>query len=245
MAQLFSAEHFAAFCESMLGSPYWYGTCLDKCTKSLLTRKTKQYPSHYTAARRKRYESDIAAGKTCADCVGACKGYAWKNGKTKTAVPDKSADGMFSWAKSRGMQWGEISSLPEIPGIALHSKGHVGYYVGNGYAVEWRGFNYGCVKTKVKSRSWEHWFYLPFIDYGDTPAPAEIPLPNVEVVTKNGGSVNLREGDGTSYNIVTQAETGTKYPYVATAENGWHAVRAEDKILWISGEYSKLNKQEP
>ena len=24
-------EHFAAFCRSMVGQPYWYGTCLYKC----------------------------------------------------------------------------------------------------------------------------------------------------------------------------------------------------------------------
>ena len=57
--------------------------------------------------------------------------------------------------------------MPEIPGVALRSDGHVGVYVGGGYAVEERGFNYGCVKTKVASRKWTHWFQLPFVDYGD------------------------------------------------------------------------------
>ena len=27
-------EHFAAFCLSMLGQPYWYGTALHKCSVS-------------------------------------------------------------------------------------------------------------------------------------------------------------------------------------------------------------------
>ena len=27
-------EHFAAFCLSMLGQPYWYGTALHKCSES-------------------------------------------------------------------------------------------------------------------------------------------------------------------------------------------------------------------
>ena len=49
---------------------------------------------------------------------------------------------MFAWAKSKGMEWGTIDTLPEIIGLALQTDGHVGYYVGNGYAVEWRGFNY-------------------------------------------------------------------------------------------------------
>lgn len=157
----FTSEHFAAWCEKMVGQPYWYGSCVYKCTQSLLDRKSWQYPAHYTSGRMKRYKDDIAKKKVCTDCVVACNGYAWTNegqgvlesigtGKNFSSkygahgCPDKSANGMFSWAKSKGTEWGVISILPEIPGIALRFDGHVGYYVGNGYAVEWRGFNYGC-----------------------------------------------------------------------------------------------------
>ena len=38
-------EHFAAFCLSMLGLPYWYGTALHKCSDSLLASKARQYQS--------------------------------------------------------------------------------------------------------------------------------------------------------------------------------------------------------
>ena len=48
-----------------------------------------------------------------------------------------------------------------MPGILLFSPGHVGVYVGGGYAVEARGFNYGVVKTKVSERKWTDWAYLP------------------------------------------------------------------------------------
>ena len=74
---------------------------------------------------------------------------------------------MFSWAKSKGMDWGTIDTLPDIVGLAVRFDGHVGYTVGGGYAVEWRGFAYGCVKTKIKGRGWTHWYKLPFIDYND------------------------------------------------------------------------------
>ncbi len=60
-----------------------------------------------------------------------------------------------------------MDTLPEVPGIALRFDGHVGVYIGGGYAMEERGFNYGCVKTKVSSRKWTHWYQLPFVDYGD------------------------------------------------------------------------------
>ena len=119
-----------------------------------------------------------------ADCVGACKGYAWTDGgrgvlgaigtgapfRTRygaNGCPDKGATGMFTYAKRKGMPWGRIDTLPELPGLALYKKGHIGYYVGNGEAVEWRGFSYGCVLTRVADRPWTHWFRLPFIDYGE------------------------------------------------------------------------------
>ena len=189
----FTNEHFTAYCLRMVGQPYWFGCCLYKATNSLLARKTKQYPSNYAASRTARYKQDIANQKVVADCIGAAKGYAWTGGGIgvleaigtnatysssygSNGCPDKGANSMFTYAKNKGMDWGAIGTLPEIVGLALTKTGHVGYYVGNGYAVEWKGFSYGCVKTKVAGRGWTHWYKLPFIQYGDiaaaTPAPA-------------------------------------------------------------------------
>ena len=167
----FTNEHFADWCLKMAEkkSPYWYGTCVYKASTSVLTSKTKQYPSHYGSSRTSRYKQDIANKQVVADCVGGCKGYAWTGGGIgvlesigndqkytskygSNGCPDKSASGMFEYCKKKGMDWGAIGTLPEIVGLALFTDGHIGYYVGNGYAVEWRGFNYGCVKTKVKER---------------------------------------------------------------------------------------------
>ena len=364
----FTNEHFAAFCQSMLGQPYWYGTVVYKCTESLRARKAKQYPSHYGSSRTSRYRDDIAKKKVCADCVGLIKGYMWTDGGQGVmecigtdrefsskyggnGCPDKSANGMFTYAKSKGCEWGTMDSLPELPGVALRSDGHVGVYIGGGYAVEERGFNYGCVKTRVSSRNWTHWYKLPFIDYGegaasvpatehtlgsrllkkgmegsdvkalqelllqlgydlprygadgefgsetleavkafqkdeglevdgkygekshaalmdavadadmdgseqeggDVGAPVEPeepdapdepesprPLGETVVIVSNGGKVNIRYGNGTSYARITSVRPGSTYAYVATAANGWDAVAVNGKVGWVSGEYSKL-----
>ena len=203
----FTNEHFADWCLKMAEkkSPYWYGSCVYKASNSLLTRKSAQYPSHYGSSRTSRYKKDIANKQVVADCVGGCKGYAWTNGgqgvlesigtdKTyaskygSNGCPDKSASGMFSYCKSKGMDWGTIDTLPEIVGLALFTDGHIGYYVGGGYAVEWRGFNYGCVKTVVKERTWKHWAKLPFINYGDTTS-----IQPAETVTYTLGSRLLKQ----------------------------------------------------
>lgn len=193
------------------------------------------------------------------------------------------------------------------------------------YAVEWRGFNYGCVKTVVKERTWKHWAKLPFIDYGDTGSaqPAETvtytlgtrllkngsvggdvktlqellnqlgasltvdgdfgskteaavkefqkkaglkqdgkygdqthaalmaavadndvvqqtqpepePEPEHPFGTKvkivcNSGTVNIRVGNGTDYGRITAVADGTVFEHVATAANGWHAVKVGSQI---------------
>ena len=360
----YTSEHFVAFCLAMLGQPYWYGTCVYKCTESLRSKKANQYPSHYADSRTSRYKQDIAAKKVCADCVGLIKGYNWTSGGASAIeaigtdnsisskyggnnCPDKSANGMFTYARNKGCAWGTIDTLPEIPGVALRSDGHVGVYVGNGYAVEERGFSYGCVKTKVASRKWTHWFQLPFVDYGDAvftggsyvkpdtatteytlgtrtiqngskgtdvkalqefllqleyslpkygadgefgsetetalkkfqskigvkqdgiygsethqalmdavadddagketpetdaPETPEVEQPSakrVQIVCGTG-SVNIRVGNDTKYSRITSVKNGATYEWIATAENGWHAIVVNAQIGWVSGKYSAV-----
>ena len=116
------------------------------------------------------------------EAIGTDKSYASSYGSH--GGPDKGADSMFTYAKSKGADWGGIDTLPEVVGLALYKDGHVGYYVGNGEAVEWKSFADGCVKTKVAGRGWTSWYRLPFLDYGDgvlqgstdDESPAETPL---------------------------------------------------------------------
>ena len=55
--------------------------------------------------------------------------------------------------------------MPEVVGLLVHYKGHIGVYIGNGYVIEARGHNYGVVKTKLSDRGWTSWGYCPFITY--------------------------------------------------------------------------------
>ena len=260
----FTGEHFAAWCEKMGGPALLVlAAAFTSVPRTCSTARRSSTRAHYTSGRVKRYKDDIAKKKVCADCVGGCKGYAWTNGGVGVlesigtnkifsskygahGCPDKSANGMFSYAKSKGCAWGDISTLPEIPGIALRFDGHVGYYVGNGYAVEWRGFNYGCVRTRVKDRPWTHWYKLPFIDYSaGVVAPSDEqpeeprPVNTTVVIVSGGGKVNVRTGNGTGFGRITAVAPGTTYEYVATAANGWNAVVIGSRVGWVSG-YSRI-----
>lgn len=388
-------ENFAAYCLRMVGQPYWYGCCGYRASKSLLTRKSKQYPSHYGISRTARYEKDIANNAVVCDCIGGSKAAAWAGPKVlidsigksgsipskygSNGCPDKGANSMFAYAKSRGMDWGSISTLPDIVGLALHKDGHVGYTVGDGYAVEWRGFSYGCVKTKIAGRGWTNWYKLPFINYGDEIAgqPVDTPSTNIALGTRllkrgmkggdvkalqelllqlgyalpkygadsdfgaetekavkafqkkaglevdgkygdkthaalmdavadddegkadasgtgdpsadaeqggaegstgetkpdapnaptenetqkgeeeapthddekpagttveivsNGGKVNIRCGNGTEYSRISSVAPGATFAWIATAQNGWHAIVCGGKVGWVSGKYSR------
>lgn len=210
---MFKASQMVKFCQSMVGMPYWYGTCVYRCSLDLLARKTRQYPQHYTSSRMSKYRAAVSKKLICMDCIGMIKGFFWTNGGEGVAeaignsnaiksnygsngCPDKSADGMLSWLKSKGCKNGKISTLPDVPGILLFSSGHVGVYVGGGYAIEARGFNYGVVKTKVSNRSWTSWAYLPssLLEYDMSSGETSISDGDPKDLTSTLGSRLLKRG---------------------------------------------------
>ena len=183
---MFTGQQLADYCKKVYeaGWVYWYGTYGKKCSKSLYTSKKKQYPDHYGSSRTSGYEKDIAAGKRCADCVGMIKSFFWTGNNFDTDpkyatnnCPDKSADGMFSLCKEKGA----IKTIPDIPGLVVHKKGHIGVYIGGGYTIEMKGFDYDCKKVKVTSGPWTEWGKLPatMISYEEAPV-AETPAPSAD-----------------------------------------------------------------
>jgi len=206
----FTNEHFVAFLKKFVGRPYWFGTCVYPCTKSLLAGKTNQYPSSYKESRQARYKRDIAAKEVCADCGGLGKGYAWTNGGigviesigsgsdyasvyASNGCPDLGATSMFNYAKQKDMDWGTIDTLPELPGVFLWKSGHVGYYIGNGDLIEEKGFAYGCVISKISERNFTHWYKAPWIDYAESYGDANVPYPAIRIGA-TGHYVEIAQG---------------------------------------------------
>ena len=164
--QMFTNMDLVRFCEKVYADKwvYWYGTCGYKCTTPLYNGKKNQYPSHYTAKRTAAYEADIKAGKMCADCVGMIKAFFWKGGSMDGAnkyasnnCPDTSANGMIKLCKESG----PIDTMPDIPGLVVWKNGHIGVYIGNGYTIEMKGFDYDCKRNKLSDGPWTKWGRLP------------------------------------------------------------------------------------
>lgn len=181
---MLKASELVTFAKSMVGMPYWYGTCVYKCSNNLLDSKSAQYPSHYKSNRTNTYKAHIRDQLVCMDCVGLIKGFFWTNGgvgvvesigtnKTfsrkyaSNGMPDKSANGLLSMCKKAGAKTGAIDSIPDVGGILVFSDGHVGVYIGCGKVVEARGFAYGVVVTNLSERNWTSWSFLPssILDY--------------------------------------------------------------------------------
>lgn len=173
----FTAQQLADFCVMVYnrGTPYWYGTCWYPCTYNLLDRKKTQYPNHYTESRMPKYEEAIAQGKYCCDCVGMIKGFFWSSNNTeatktgRNGCPDLNANDFFDLCKEKG----DISTIPNIPGLAVWQSGHIGVYIGDGWVIEARGYAYGVQKTDVTKRNWKKWGKLPasLLTYG-----GEVPI---------------------------------------------------------------------
>ena len=152
------------YAKAQLGLPYWYATFGNTATLSLLDYKTKQYPNMWNPKRINTAKTKHI-GMRVHDCVGLIKGYLWSETLTSTpkynSAQDVSANGMYQ----RCTEKGSISTLPEAPGVLVFMDGHVGVYIGSGYVIEARGFEYGVVKTKLSERPWKNWGKCPFITY--------------------------------------------------------------------------------
>lgn len=144
---------------------YVMGTYGLVMTEELLEAKIQQLPDAVGS-----YEEYIRAnymGVRTADCVGLIKGYSWLNvdtgviGYATNGHPDVGADQLYNAATEKG----PISTIPEIPGLIVHSAGHVGIYIGDGYVIEAMGTRYGVVKTRVANRNWTGWCKSPYITY--------------------------------------------------------------------------------
>lgn len=125
-----------------------------------------------------RYDSD---GTRQFDCCGLFKCFMWHDYHTKNASyygktqKDLSCEGLLAEAKEKG----PISTIPEIPGVLVYMKGHMGIYVGNGKVIESTVAKFDGKKGRIyktyfkgegkncdgKRATWTKWFKSPYLTY--------------------------------------------------------------------------------
>lgn len=150
------------------GWGYVWGTFGHVLTEGVLEYKIEQYPEIKDA---EDFIRDNWLNRRTTDCVGLIKSYGWYNPNTGTidygtnGMPDYNADSMYAAAEANETDYGTMEDMPEVIGLALWKPGHIGVYIGNGYAIEAMGTYYGVVKTQVDGRGWSGWCKIPYIDY--------------------------------------------------------------------------------
>lgn len=246
---MFTGKQLAEYCEKVYkaGWVYWYGTYGQKCSTSLYKSKRNQYPAHYTDSRKSGYEKDINAGKRCADCVGMIKSFFWTGGKFDTDpkygtnhCPDKSANGMIEYCSETG----PIKTIPDEPGLVVWKSGHIGVYVGGGYTVEMKGFDYDCKRVKVTAGPWAKWGRLPksMITYTDEPvAPAE-PLPEGLSKGDEGSAVTKLQILLLKWNPKCLPKYGVDGDFGSETERAVKAFQQEDG-LHVTGVYDEATRK--
>ena len=158
-----TGQGLAEYAIAQLGRPYWWGCFGQRADGALYAQKKKQYPGYYTAT-----DFSSQYGQKVHDCVGLIKGYLWcesPDGSPKYKMAqDVAVEGLYKKCSRKG----DISTLPETPGVCVFMRdmGHVGVYIGNGEVVEAMGHAYGVVKTKVAGRGWAYWGMPDWISYG-------------------------------------------------------------------------------
>lgn len=144
---------------------YVWGSHGNVLTANELKRLEKTFDSHVTD--KEEYIKSHWLGRRTSDCVGLIKGYGWYDETSGTikygtnGMKDVTADGMFNAAVEKG----PISTMPDIPGIAVWHQGHIGVYIGNGYVIHAANTYDGVIKTPITSSGWTHWLKVPYINY--------------------------------------------------------------------------------
>lgn len=168
-----SNNDIVQYAAAQLGHQYWYGTAGQKATKQLLTARRKQYPNYYDES--KYSTAFICDNRRVFDCSGLFKAAVWSDNADSDPKYNSKQDLCANDILAKGCtKKGKISTMPDVPGVLVFYRGHMGIYIGGGKVIEARGHDYGVVITNLKERGWTDWGISDWVKYPDifeAPAP--------------------------------------------------------------------------
>ncbi len=142
----------------------------------LWAKEQEKKPNRYKNGGIGRYDKD---GTRQFDCCGLLKCFLWHNYSTNNAKyynktqRDTNCEGLLKDAKEKG----PINTIPEIPGVLVYQKRHMGIYLGNGYVIESTAKKFDGKKgriyiTQFKNKknknyrgTWTQWFKSNNLNY--------------------------------------------------------------------------------
>lgn len=221
-------KEVADFALSKIGCGYVYGATGWKCSLSRRLQQAKQYPSQ---------EANILGvcakwdGKICYDCAQLTRAAAKVVG---VSLPSGATS---QWNSGFWQEKGDISTLPDEPGIILYREAskkmqHTEVYVGNGFSCGARNSSLGVNKFPMDGYKWTHW--------GRLLIPDDIPEPDVKsmtVVAEKGSTVNMRKGPDKSMKVLIKVPLGSVVTVHGTAVSGWYKISFEGKDGYMMEEF--------
>lgn len=150
-------KEFIKYLESQLGSMYVLGAQGERFV-SLLDRVCQMENGKISLVNnvltllKSKFEAHVNVEELLAyDCSGLGMKWFMQNGIFKY---DMTAKGIYEQIPDSCKVAVSMNKLK--PGDLLWESGleHIGYYIGDGYAVEARGTAYGVVRTKISERKW-------------------------------------------------------------------------------------------
>ena len=149
---------------------YVYGAFGQDITMSYLKEQQRRFHGDADANltdSEVQFIYDTFGGKPAFDCIGLIKAYLWldtSSGNIQYASNGFSDFGANSIRETVAIK-GNISNIPDIPGLAVWMDGHIGIYLGNGEVIEANSNRLGVIKSKLSDNNWTEWFQLPGITY--------------------------------------------------------------------------------
>lgn len=146
---------------------YVWGTYGNILTNSSLDSLALLYPDHVGGEDYYDYIHSNYIGRRTVDCAGLIKSYMWYDFQEGRFIYgsnnflDYNTERMIQAATVKG----PIRTMPDVPGVIVYHKNHVGVYVGNGQVIEAMGTHYGVVITNLEGSGWTDWFYVPGLNY--------------------------------------------------------------------------------
>jgi len=145
---------------------YLWGGLGERINFDFIEKKAKEYPKEYTHEVCQELYRCIDKNVIGIDCSGLIKNYLMGGLENFEYQSELDMNTLMLLEKSETS--GPIETLPEIPGICLYMKGHVGIYIGNKKVIEStsnRKFGNGVVITNLSDREWIKWFHCPKVIY--------------------------------------------------------------------------------
>lgn len=156
---MYSGASLVQYAEKALrdGVKYLYGCNMQTLTQDKLDALRAANPTQITESRYAVAKAQFI-GKVCTDCSGLIFGY-YPKYRTSAQLYNNAT---FRRPLNK-------NNTTEIPvGAVLWKDGHVGIYVGNGYEIEARGFDYGVQRRKVSDTAFTHYLLFNDFEYNST-----------------------------------------------------------------------------